>query len=288
MDAKRPETSILIPSIDGSRDGMLPRLLEQLKSQTYQDFEVIIKVGDNRQGRAINNAAGEAKGDYIVIMDDDIFLGHDTLLERLVAAVRSEPKIGMGGASVVVWDKANWLQRRVMIEVPRYAAPVVSEITDSDLAFHGCCILRKDVFFAVGGERENIIRGLDPDLRMRLRGAGYRVALIPHTWFYHLPPATFGKFVKKFFRNGQGSSYIQLMHPEFIYETHTGEGEFVERRGLAYRIFRYPLRLAGHLIHGRLIGFTADCAYAAGVLTGYVKYGWQKRARARAASSGRE
>jgi len=272
VSEKKPEVSILIPSIDGSRDGMLPRLLEQLKEQTYREYEVILKVGDNRQGRAINNAAKEARGDYLVIMDDDIYLGHTTLLERLVRAVKNDPLIGMGGASVVVWDKANWLQKRVMIEVPRYAAPVVDTVTDSDLAFHGCCILRKDVFFKVGAEREDIIRGLDPDLRMRLRNAGYKVVLIPQTWFYHLPPATFWKFVKKFYRNGQGSSYIQLHHPELVYETHTGKGEFVRKRSLPYRIARYPLRLLDNLAHLRFIGLAADLAYAAGCMTGYVKY----------------
>lgn len=267
-----PKVSILIPSIDGSRDGMLPKLLEQLKEQTFSSYEVIIKVGDTRQGRAINNAAKEARGEYIVIMDDDIVLGHTTLLERLVAAMEKDHRIGMGGASVVLWENANWLQKRVMIEVPRYAAPVVNEVTESDLAFHGCCILRKDVFFKVGGEREDIIRGLDPDLRMRLRRAGYTVVLIPQTWFYHLPPATFVKFIKKFYRNGQGSSYIQIHHPELIYETHSGTGRFVEQRSFAYRIFRYPCRVLNDIIHGRFIGCIAQIAYAAGFVTGYCKY----------------
>jgi GT2 family glycosyltransferase len=278
MNDKNPSVSVIIPSMDGSRDGMLPALKRQLEEQTLQDYELIVKVGDNRQGRAINNGAKEARGRYLVVMDDDIVLGRNDVLEKLVSAMDADPRIGMGGASLSVWEKANWLQKRVMIEVPRYTSPVVDQVTESDLACHGCCIFRKEVFFQVGAEREDIIRGLDPDLRMRLRRAGYTVVLVPQTWFYHLPPARFGAFLKKCYRNGKGSSYIQIHRPELIYETHTGKGKFVEKRSFVYRICRYPLRLADNLLHGRFIAWIGEVAYAAGFVHGYISYARQKNA----------
>lgn len=278
MQENEPVISIIIPTIDGNRDGMLPALLEQLKAQTFQDYEVILKTGDNRQGRAINNGAREAKGAYIVVMDDDIVLGDNTILERMLKVMRSEEKIGMAGASLAVWDRANWLQKRVMMEIPRYTSPIVREVTDSDFACHGCCIFKKDVFWMVGGEREEIIRGLDPDLRARLRNTGYRVVLVPDTWFYHLPPAKFSKFIKKFYRNGQGSSFIQLFSPELIYETDTGKGKFKERRSFAYRVCRYPLRMMDDLFHFRVIAFISNLSYLAGFITGYIKYSIKKLA----------
>ena len=271
-----PKVSIIIPSIDGNRDGMLPKLLDQLKRQTFQDYETILKIGDDRQGRAINNGAKEARGEYLVIMDDDIVLGDDNVLERLVETVREGEKIGMAGASLAVWEKANWLQKRVMSEIPRYTSPIVDEVTDSDFACHGCCIFKKDVFFEVGAEREEIIRGLDPDLRVRLRNAGYRVVLVPQTWFYHLPPAGFLKFLKKFFRNGRGSSFIQVYHPELLYETDEGKGKFIENRSFTYTIFRYPIRMFNNILHLRFFAFIADIAYLSGFTTGYLKYAFSK------------
>ncbi|MFC2149645.1 hypothetical protein ACFLQ8_02985, partial [Candidatus Auribacterota bacterium] len=121
-------------------------------------------------------------------------------------------------------------------------------------------------------EREEIIRGLDPDLRMRLRKAGYRVVVVPDTWFYHLPPDTYSGILKKFFRNGKGSSFIQTYRPDLIFETDEGQSAFHKKRGLFYRAFRFPLRLLDHLTHLRLIAFSALLAYLGGFIWGYIKY----------------
>ncbi|MDP8263820.1 MAG: glycosyltransferase [Candidatus Ancaeobacter aquaticus] len=268
-----PKISIIIPTIDGDRDGMLPNLLEQIKEQTYKNCEVILKVGDNRQGRAINNGAKEATGKYIVIMDDDIILGDSDVLEKLVHVAEEDKAIGMAGASLAVWDKANWIQKRVMLEIPRYTSPIVETVTESDFVCHGCCILPKEVFFEVGAEREEIIRGLDPDLRVRLRNAGYKIVLVPNTHFYHLPPKTFGKIIRKFFRNGMGSSYIQLFYPQYLYETDSGRGDFIVKRKFLYRILRYPLRVLDHLLHFRFVAFCTSLSYLFGFIYGYITYG---------------
>lgn len=47
---RKPLVSIIIPTADATRDGLLTSLLKQLKQQTFRDFEIIVIIGDTRQG----------------------------------------------------------------------------------------------------------------------------------------------------------------------------------------------------------------------------------------------
>ena len=164
-----PKVSVIIPTLDAYRGGYFPKLLEQIKKQTFQNFEVIIVKGDPRQGRAINTGVSLARGDIIITLDDDTRLGNDRVFENLVKIMDEHPEIGMAGVSNLVPDDAPWLVRRVMKEVPRRSSEFVKEITESDMAEHPCCAIRKSVFMEVGGENELIPRGLDPYLRSEIR-----------------------------------------------------------------------------------------------------------------------
>ena len=67
--------SVLIPTIS-SRASTLSRTLWYLQNQTMSgDFEVIVHQGDTiGLGDKINRMIAEAKGDYIVMVDDDDYL----------------------------------------------------------------------------------------------------------------------------------------------------------------------------------------------------------------------
>lgn len=84
LNITSPIISIVIPTIDATRDGYLPDLLKQIKQQTFKNYEIILIISDSRQGRAINCGAAVASGKYIVIFDDDTKLGGDDLLEKMV------------------------------------------------------------------------------------------------------------------------------------------------------------------------------------------------------------
>ncbi len=265
-----PRVSIVIPSRDGFRNGCVPRLLESVRAQTYTDHEIHIVQGVSPQGRAINEGVRLSKGDIIVILDDDSCLAHESVLERLIACIEGDSTIGMAGASIVLPDEATAFQRRAAKQFPRLNTPVVDETTDSDLACHGCCAIRRRVFDEVGGEREDILRGLDPDLRVRIRSAGYRVVLAPHARIYHPMPDSLWKLLRLFFRNGFGSAYAQKFQPESVYETHESLEieDFQPQRTFMYRVLRFPFRLAFALVNGRLLRFSAYVAYACGYVWG--------------------
>lgn len=266
-----PLVSIIIPTVGSARATYLAQLLNQLEEQTFRDFEVILVIGDNRQGRALNCGAAQAQGEYLLILDDDTSLGSTDLIEKMVSMINQEPNIGMAGVANVIPPRASGFVRRVMQEIPRRTSPIVKEITDSDLAEHPCCLIPKKIFYQIGGENELIPRGLDPYLRREIRRAGYRVVVLPHLFIHHLPPATFRKFVKQFYRNGKMAAYVNKFYPQFIVELTTQHDQTVPpRRSYFTRAFSYIFRLCKALLTGKIFLLTSSVLYLIGYIIGYL------------------
>lgn len=266
---KTPRLSVIIPSWDGHRDGCVPRLLESVGRQSFADFEVIVIKGVSPQGKAINQGAAQARGEVLMILDDDSLLADDDVFARIIQTLDDDEKIGMAGASIVIFPDSNDFQKKAALQFPRFHTPVVDTVTDSDLACHGCCAIPRRIFDDVGGEREDLLRGLDPDLRVRIREAGYRVVLAPQARIYHPLPSDWTKLLRIFFRNGFGSAYAYKFQRESVFETHEvlHDEAFQPRTTLIFRLGRYPLRLLKALAEGQFMRFGAYCSYALG-------YGW--------------
>jgi glycosyltransferase involved in cell wall biosynthesis len=266
-----PLLSIVIPTIDKRREGYLPALLSQLDQQTFRNFEVLLVIKDTRQGRAINSGVALASGKYIVIFDDDTRLGTTDILEKMVESMELNPEIGMAGVANLVPADASWFVRQVMRELPRRTSPIVHEITDSDLAEHPCCIIPRDVFIKIGGENEIIPRGLDPYLRQEIRQAGYRVVVLPELFIHHLPPATFKKFIRQFYRNGKMAAYVNKFYPEFVVELAYQHGDEVkQKRSLIIRIISYNCRVMKTVLTLRLFYLLSLILYLTGFVIGYL------------------
>jgi cellulose synthase/poly-beta-1,6-N-acetylglucosamine synthase-like glycosyltransferase len=260
--------TVVIPTIDAHRGGYFPVLLEDIKRQSLESFQLLVVKGDKRQGRAINLGVALSKGDIIIILDDDVRLGHSDVFTNLVAALKSDSKIGMAGVSNLVPEEAPWLVRRVMAEVPRRSSPIVNEITESDMAEHPCCAIPKKVFKETGGENEQIPRGLDPYLRAELRKRGYKVVVIPDSWIHHLPPKRLLPLIRQFFRNGKYSAYCTRFYPHWTIELAEEHSEtFKERVSIGYRSFRYIKKLMKAF-------FTLKWIYLLTLLCYLTGFGW--------------
>jgi len=265
-----PFVSIIIPSLDGYRNGNVPRLIQALRKQAYQPTETILSKGVRPQGKAINQGARKAAGEILIIVDDDSLPGSPDTIAALVQTILSDNKIGIAGASLVIHPKSSAFQKRAARQFPRFNVPIVSKPVDSDMVQHGFMAIRRNLFFKVGMENENLIRGLDPDLRERVRKAGYRIVLAPGAFFFHPLPASGRQFLTSFFWKGFYSGVASRRHPELVYETSERlhlEG-FKPKTCLLLRIFRFPLRLAVALASGKLIRAGAYTAYGIGALFG--------------------
>jgi len=266
-----PTLSVIIPTLDGHRQGYFQNLLKQVDRQSFRDLETIIIKGDRRQGRAINKGASLARGKYILTLDDDTVLGHQDLFAKLVKALEDNPQIGMAGVPNVVPEEASWVVKHAMLEIPRRSSPMVRVTTRSDMAEHACLIMRKDVFSRVGGENELIPRGLDPYLRQTFREAGYDVVVIPDVYIHHLPPETFRKLVRQFFRNGKAAAYVNKFYPQWVYDLTTSHTDLVKSQvGWMRRLGRQVVRLASGLVRLRFLYLASQGSYLLGFLWGLV------------------
>ncbi|MGA1840847.1 MAG: glycosyltransferase [bacterium] len=264
-----PEVSIIIPSLDGNRNGYLPVLLEQIKGQTFSSLEVLVIHGDHRQGRAINLGALIARGRVLITMDDDTRLGHNRVIENMVRVIDNNPDIGIVGVANVVPEEASLLVRLAMKQIPRRSSPMVSQITDSDMAEHPCLAISKALFYRIGGENELIPRGLDPYLRYMVREHGFRVVVIPGTWIHHLPPPSLYRMIRQFFRNGKGAAFCQKFYPQWVLEltrSHSNPGKI--QRGIIYRFARNHINLFISLLKGKPLYFITQVSYLAGFCLG--------------------
>jgi len=268
--AKQPETTIIIPTADGYRDGYLPKLLQQIRMQQYQHFEIIVVKGDPRPGRAINTAVSLSKGQFFIILDDDVQLGHPKLFTQLIKTLKESPEIGMVGVPNLVAPKASSLVQKGMSQIPRRTSPMVTEITNSDLAEHACCAVPRNVFLQVGGENELIPRGVDPYFRHTVRTAGYRVVVIPHVYIHHLLPANIKGMITKFYNNGKKAAYVNKFYPQFVVELATEHNQAIgKKRSTLVRMVSLKYRLIKALLSGKFIYFLSMSLYLWGYLYGY-------------------
>jgi GT2 family glycosyltransferase len=268
-----PKVSIIIPTVDGYRNGLFPALLKQLSEQTYQNFEIITIKADSRQGRAINTGADIARGKYILTLDDDTRLLTNDALEKLTGFMEEDTTIGMAGGVNVIPPNASPFVKRAMQEIPRRSSLPVKIVTNSDLAEHPLLMIRKKVFKKVGGENELLPRGLDPYLRHEFRKAGYRIVVVPSVEYSHLPPTTIFKLVKQFYRNGKQAAFCNKFYPQWVIETPNEHVDnFPAMKPLSYRASRYLSNMVKKTLKGHWIFVTAYTAYAMGFVCGYLGY----------------
>ncbi|MBN2088331.1 glycosyltransferase [candidate division KSB1 bacterium] len=266
-----PEVSVIIPTLDGFREGYLPNLLDQLKQQSFQNFETIIIKGDPRQGRAINKGVGQSRGDIIIILDDDTQIGHIDLFRQLIKTIKSDASIGMVGVPNLIPQNASPVICSTMMQIPRKHSPMVNEITESDLAEHPCCAIPKKVFVEVGGENELIPRGVDPYLRMVIRKAGYKIVVIPEVYIHHLPSKSISKNCMKFFHNGKMAAYVNKYYPQFVIELPTRHNEKVQKkRSYIRRVISYQYRLMKSLLTLNFMYFLSLIFYLLGFIWGFI------------------
>lgn len=258
--------SVVIPTLDGCRNGYLSRLLDQAWAQENSSFEILVIRGDPRQGRAINIAAALARGRYLLTLDDDTSLPDPLTFTKLMKVMEDHPDIGMAGGNNLIPKDATSFVRRVMRELPRRSWPMVEEITDSDLAEHPCLIMRTAEFKQVGGENELIPRGLDPYLRMEFRKFGKRVVVVPGVVYHHLPPERLSRLLRQFYRNGIQAAFTNRHYPEWIIETPSRHGPFRRNISFPLRICRFPLMLLFEIISLKPIWFLCEMAYATGFI----------------------
>lgn len=262
------EYSVVVPVLHLEDNPLVEQLIARLREQTHPPVALHLVVGDRRQGRAINFGVSKVTTPYVATLDDDSFIEDPKLFEKLVKAMEQHPNIGMGGASCEIPSWASPFQKKAMEQIPRRRFPVQLKHMDSDFVQHPCLIMPTELFREIGGEDEELIRGLDPVLRKKVRDAGYRVTIIANTFVYHLLPDGWGPLFRMYQRNGRGSGYAQRHFPERVLELTDGRdrGSFVEKRPLWWRAARRCRQIFQDIFQGRWVALWVNLAYTLGVI----------------------
>lgn len=222
IKSQQPAVSVIIVNWNGS--AVLPRCLEALSVQTYQDYEIIIVDNASSDGSvdqleasyphiiilrlkenlgfaiANNLGAKQARGRWLVLLNNDAFPAPDWL-ESLVKAAAKYPDYAAFGSKLIraenhdildgIGDKyhISGLAWRAGYNHPVVEAPIQPEEIFSPNA--AAVLYQRKAFMQVGGFSEYFfIYHEDVDIGFRLRLQGYRCIYIPDAVVYHMGSAS--------------------------------------------------------------------------------------------------
>ncbi len=225
-DLKRePLVSILIPNKDHVKD--LKLCLDSLKNrENYRNYEVIIAENNSEEDEtfdyydkiqkederihvvtykgdfnysAINNfAAGYAKGELLLLLNNDTeFMGKGALKEMAASCMQEN----MAACGAMLYYGDDTIQHAgVIIGMGGFAANALWSLRDRDETYYpfslcirevsaataACLMVRRKVFDEVGGMGEDFKVALnDVDFCMKIRKKGYGILFNPYAKLYH-------------------------------------------------------------------------------------------------------
>ncbi len=269
-----PKVTVIIPSLDGYRDGNVEKLFSDLKEQTFKDIEVRLIKGIRPNGKARNVGSKEARGQILVFIDDDVRLGHNKVLENLIKPLEADEKMAMTGASVRICEDAGYIAKEYD-KIRDLSRPITDMLDYQGWVQHSCLAIKKSIFEEVGRESDDLITGTDNDLNMRIKVKGYRVAVAPDTWVYHLVPDSITKMAKKAFICGLGSTYATKVRPEIFgfpkikftnYTIKTRNGVLI------YKITATLIRLPIYILTFKPVRLLFYFFYIIGYIYGWIKF----------------
>jgi GT2 family glycosyltransferase len=190
---------------NGSTEAATHALFSRLRSDPR--VRILPAPGPFNYSALNNHAAAEARGEVLLLLNNDIEVMADDWLRELVShAVR--PDVGAVGAKLLYTD--GTLQHGGVITgvggaADHYRLGVAREDTgyfgslamvrEVAAATGACLALRRSVFEAVGGldEANLAVAFNDVDFCLRIRAAGWRILWTPFAELYHLESASRGQ-----------------------------------------------------------------------------------------------
>jgi GT2 family glycosyltransferase len=192
-------------------DSREPRTARLLARLTTDPRVRILPFPGSFNWAAMNNAAvRHARGEIIVLLNNDIDVIHPSWLQELVTLAQ-QPDVGIVGARLLYPDGTlqhagitigpgaitGHLYRGAARHDPGHGGML--RHTRSVAAVTGACMaMRRTVFETAGGlETEHLpVTGNDLDLCLRVRAHGWRVVCTPHAELYHAEAASRGPDVR--------------------------------------------------------------------------------------------
>jgi glycosyltransferase involved in cell wall biosynthesis len=253
--------SIVIPSgyKDSRRQENLRSLIDDIRHQTVLADEVVIVRGVWPRTRAHNEGAEAASGKFIVFFDDDVRLGNDQILEKLIEPLR-HGNIGITGAAVLPTKDSTPFQKRCHRELLRAKNTIA----------HAALAIPKDLYWKTGGEDGSLRINDDAILNYRVREMGYSAEFVPEVFVYHPDPGDFSELVKKSFRQGIDQAHAYKRRPDIIFRTPLRQGGSLEKSSVLKQILRNIKIIISSIFRLKFLLFAARISTGIGFAFGYL------------------
>jgi O-antigen biosynthesis protein len=191
----RPSWELI--AIDNGSTDDTAAYLEGLRDAAPGRVRLIANPENRGFPAACNQGLALARGNYLVLLNNDVVVT-DAWLEMLVALADSDPKIGMVGP---MSNEAPPPQR--VESVPYGDLDAMHHFASRWRAEHRgrwftvpklsgfCVLIKRAAFEVVGGLDEQLGLGLFDDLALRMRRAGYELAVANDLFVHHSGSRTF-------------------------------------------------------------------------------------------------
>jgi GT2 family glycosyltransferase len=224
--------SVIVPT--ASRPALLEQLLHSLRAQIFDHSFEIIVVDDrcsadlnhlpfrtdraecrvlpgegNGPARARNLGADQARGTYLLFLDDDAMV--DPLyLARILKEIEARPNHAVSGVQIAI-DRGNsfclaseWMHH-LFVKDQRLAAPLSKFAASNGLA------LRRTDFQQCGGFDPcfPLAAGEDREFSARWIALGFHIIVLNEAAIEHHFPASFASLMKQQWRYGRGAFHFE-------------------------------------------------------------------------------
>jgi GT2 family glycosyltransferase len=276
--ARDPRISVVINTYN--KGATLEKVLEALERQKGldpDDFEVVVRddgssddtwqrleaIAPRWNGRlrcsrgansgvsqARNIGVREARGEYVVIIADDIVVGPAFLAEHLKRQEQERPHGACAVIGKVLWPPElaadpfrHWLDNGG----PQFAYWRIKTATIGPRFFYACNIAaRREIFLAHPFDPAIRYGYEDTELGIRLRDAGVRLLYHSEAWGFHHHPRSFEEFRARQYNVGRSLYAALRNHPEMADEVPPPKFPLRKQVRLAMRWLLYPVaELAG-------------------------------------------
>ena len=202
-----PADKLEVLVVDDASDDRTPEVISQFPVR-------FIALREQRQASYCRNlAAQQAEGDILAFLDSDCVAGR-LWLRELVPAF-NDPSTGAVGGLVDSYFDKKGLDRYEKVRSSLHMGNWPKSSREDHRFFYlpACNLLvRKDLFFEVGGFREDMVVGEDVDFCWRLQDQGHQVEYRPVGRIFHKHRNRLGHFCTRRFDYGTSEPLLQRSH----------------------------------------------------------------------------